>query len=369
MSEYRYLFYTLLNAQPTVELPLYGTNFSRLLNKAGDGNYTCHLGDENFSDADIIDGTRAGATQLVVERNKVLVWMGINWVRTWQEQSETFQFYGQTHESFLYSQLIEETLTFTNEDQRNIVIQLVEHMQAKPGADIGIVLPDQFPANDPDAIKRTVTFYDYEGWTYGKAIDYMVNYDEGLDWTIEPSWGPNDSPQLLLRVDNVIGAPEDSDTSPVFDYPGSIKNFWFPENASKGAVTTIGFGKGEGSSIVRSKVTDASLLSLGYPDLQRVYTNKDVSVQETLDSQTKAANDVNKVPIITPTVQMNIVEDVMPGSWSLGDFVRLNIQSRRFPNGLDLATRAIGWTLDPPDRESAEEFSIIIPGQEEVFDA
>lgn len=355
-ASYRYLFYDIMSQTPTIELPLYGTNFTRQLNRMGNGTFSQKLDVEGLSNADIIDGTMPGRTEMYVERNKRLIWGGIVWSRTWQEQSKSLQFSSQTFESWLFSQAIEEALAYTDEDQRNIVRELITHMQAKSiYSDIGIVVPDAFSDN----VVRTVDFSTYEGWTYGRAIDYMSEYDEGLDWTIEVAWGDDNKPTKRLRVNDVLGRSL-SDTSLVFDYPGNIKNFWWPESAAKGAVTVLGRGKGEGSEAIHSKYTHSDLLALGYPDIQRFYDNKDTSVQATLDSQTKAEADLLKVPAVVPTFELASAEIL----WNLGDYANFIIKSPRFPKEPNrFSSRIIGWELTPLRSDTSEELKLIIPGQ------
>lgn len=364
MTKYRYLFCDLLTNAVTIELPLYGTYFERIVGREGNATYTIQLGAEQLDDDEIINGTRPGRTKLFVERNGQLVWGGINWSRTWQEISSTFQYTGQTAESFFLKQFIEETLTFTDVDQRNIAIQLINHMQAKTGADIGLIVPDEYAVA---GIVRTVQFNDYEGWSYGKALNHLASFDDGIELTVDPAWSPDGTPGLYVRVDDQLGLPADAFNVPTFDYPGNIRNFWYPENASRGAVSTLGFGKGEGTSMKRSKYTDAALLADGYPDIQRAYDNKDVSDQATLDSQTLAAGRATSVPIVTPTFELDPEGDAPLGSWSLGDYIKIHIESRRFPNAIDVSTRAMGFTLRPAE-DSAEQIGLVVPEGEEIVD-
>jgi hypothetical protein len=362
VAEYRYIFYDVLTNTPTVELPLYGTWFTRELNRAGNATGAIPLGLEGFEDVDTIDGTLPGRTKMYVERDGQLVWGGIVWTRTWQEQSNSFSYTFQSMESFAYKNFIESTLTYTNTDQRNILRSLISTMQAKPSSDIGIVLPDVFPAG---GILRTETFNDYDGWTFGKAIEYMVKYDEGFDYTIESRWGTDEAPEDVLRVDNVLGASADI-TQLAFDYPGNVSNFYYPESAAKGGVSTLGFGKGEGETMIRSKYVAPGYLTTGWPDIQQSYDNKDVSVQATLDSQTQAYGRLRTLPVISTTLELNPDLDPPFGSWQLGDYANVHIESRRFPDGKELSVRIIGYELKPAKKGSdTEELRLVIAEVEE----
>lgn len=358
MSTYRYLFYDVLSNEATVELPLFGTFFSRELNKAGTGTCSVQLDMEGIRNVDVIDGTIPGRTKLYVERNGKIVWGGILWTRTWQEQSKTFNCNLQTIESFFAQQYIEASLSYVGVDQRNVLIRLIQDMQAKPSANIGLVLPEEFPLE----ISRLTNFFNYDGWSYQKAIEYMIKYDQGFDYTIESSWGADDKPQDVVLIGNVLGEPLET-TGAFFDYPGNIKNFYFPENTSRSAVTSLGFGKGEGTGMVRSKYTNPGLLEAGYPDIQQAFDNKDVSVQSTLDSQNKASAELLCPPITAPTLELDPSQDL--GSWKLGDYSHTNIVSSRFPDGFELSTRIIGYNLTPTSKSGAEEVKLVIAGAED----
>jgi hypothetical protein len=358
MTDYRYLFCDLLTRQVVHELPLSGVSFGRRLNKPGNATFSWALGDPAYDDQAVIDYVAPGRTSLFIERNGSLIWGGIIWSRTWNEAGEIFTYTCQTFESFFYRQFIESHLNYVAIDQRNMLIDLVITMQSKLGANIGIITPDRFLNSTP----RTENFWSYEGWTFGKAIEFLVNYDDGFDYTLEVNYDVNGDPAIFLRVDEVLGMPLES-TQLEFDYPGSIKTFYYPENASTGAVSVLGFGAGDGVTIVRSKVTDYTLLAAGYPDLQNSYDNKDVSVQGTLDSQTQETLDTTRVPVVLPTFELDAQAQPELGSWSLGDQCLINIDgSKRFPEGKVLTQRIIGYDAAPNSSEGLEEVKIILDG-------
>ncbi len=352
MATYRYLLYDLLTNQPTLELPFYGTWFTRLLNKAGNGTASVPLDIDGFDNRDIIDATEPGRNKLYVERNGKIVWSGIIWTRTWQEQAKQFNFTLQTLNSFFYDSLIETSLPFTDTDQRNVMRELINSLQAKPSSDIGLIVPSAFTDN----ILRTQSFYDYDGWTYGEAIDHMLTYENSFDYDIDPSWGPDDEPIDTLRLDDVLGKPE-ADDSPVLDYPGNIKNFWYPESAARSAVSVLGFGKGEGASMPRQKYVNPTYLERGYPDLQKPYDNKDTADSADLLSQVRAYAISHKPWIISPTVEVNPEMDIDLDMWAIGDYAKLDITSSRFPGEMrpTSAVRIVGWELNPPSKGVAEE--------------
>jgi hypothetical protein len=360
MAEYRYIFADLLTNEVTCELPLSGVTFSRRLNKAGSFGGSFGLRREGFDDATIIEGTTPGRTVLYIERDGALVWGGVIWSRTWQEQSYSFQYAGQTFESFFFKQDIRNSLIYVNTDQRNILIDLIEKCQAYPFRDLGVITPLPFS----NSILRSVTFNDYEAWTFGKAIDYMVEYAQGFDYTIDVRYGTNGDAQKVLLTDDRLGTPV-STSQLVFDYPGSIKNFWYPENASRAATTVYGIGAGEGSSMLRVILTSQQLLDVGYPELVEFYTNKDVSISGTLISKTASELARLVVPLSVPTYETNPEMQPKFGSYQLGDYAKMSIESPRFPDGKDFTTRIVGWDVTPTSSESQEQVKIVVSGEDE----
>lgn len=353
MAQYRYIMHDLTTNRNLLELPLFGTWFTRVLCRSGNGTASVKLGMEGYSDEEVLNATEPGRTKLYVERDGVIVWSGIVWTRTWNEQAQTLNMNLQTLESFFYVQYIESPLSYTNVDQRNIVRSLINVMQGKPGGSIALIVPTAFSNN----IVRSVDFARYDGWSFGRAIEYMVKYDQGLDYTIESRWSSADIPEDVVLIADVLGR-DVNQSKVIFDYPGTVKNYYYPENAAKGAVSMLGFGKGEGEEMKRSSYTHQKLLDAGYPNIQQTFDNKDVSKQSVLDNQTKASAIRFKVPVVTPTIELN--PDTF-GAWQMGDFVRLTIESRRFPNGFDLTVRAIGWELTPGKKgKQTEELKLII---------
>ncbi|SRR6266496_3757262 len=364
MAQYRYIFADLLTNSVLTELPIGGVSFNRILNAPGNWQGTMALGNENFSDQTIIDGTIPGRTAIYIERTNSagdvgLVWGGIVWSRTWQEQSLTFEYTGQSFESFTYMEDIRNSLTYTGVDQRNVLRDLITKMQAYPYRNINILVPSAFSNN----IVRTSNFNNFDSWTFGSAIEYMISFDAGFDYTIDCQYDSSGNLTKVLRTDNKLGTSVDT-TQLTFDYPGNIKNFWFPENASRGATTVSGVGAGDGQSMLRTVDTNQQLLDAGYPELVQYYTNKDVTNGTTLASQVRANLNQLKVPVSVPTFEINPGMTPEFGTYQLGDYAKFNIESRRFPGGKTISSRIIGLNVTPPSSDSQEEVSLVIEGQD-----
>jgi hypothetical protein len=361
MAKYRYIFADLLTDKVTVELPLYGTTFSRRICKVGEFGGSFGLNTDGINNGDVINGTIPGRTAVYVERDSQLVWGGIIWSRTWQEQSKSFQYYGQTFDSYLYLSDIRNTLKYVSQDQRNIVIDLLARSQAMPYRGLRIGAPPTFPNN----IVRTVDFFWYDAWTFGKAFDYMAEFDNGLDYYVDVRYDGFGDFERRLIVDNRIGASLD-DTQLTFDFPGSIKNFWYPENASRGATTISGIGAGEGAASIRSLAVKQALLDGGHPELVQFYTNKDIKSLTTLQSHLNQEMRLLQTPVVQPTYEIESDREPHFGSYALGDYAHIKLDSVRFETPLELTTRIVGWDVKPSQSSGAEEVKIITAGEEDA---
>jgi hypothetical protein len=359
MSTYHYILADLLTNSILLELPFKGASFSRKLNGAGSATFVFQLDSSGYDNQTILDSTIPGRTAIYVERNGALVWGGILWTRMYESEGKTLQYTAQTFESYLYKQIVESTQAFVNVDQRNILAAMISNMQAKPYSNIGIIVPTTFPT----VVKRTTTFWDYEVWSYGKVAENLVGYDDGFDYTIDVGYNAG-VPIKQLLIDNVLGVPATS-TNLAWDYPGGIKNYYYPESASAGATTVIGVGAGDGKAMLRSKAQNAKPLVGGYPDLQEVYTNKDVSIKNTLASQTKAELNRLAVPVATPTFEINPEIGPGLGDFALGDYGRVNITDPRFPTGTRLLVRVVGYDAQAAESDTSESLKLVLEGQDE----
>lgn len=360
---YRYLFADLLTNQINLELPLFGVTYGRAMNDAGNATLSFSLDSTGFNNQDVIDGTIPGRTAFYIDRNGQLIWGGVLWSRTYQAQAKVFSWTAQSFESFFNKQIIEEDLFYDEVDQREILGDLINHMQNKTAADLGVQVLPVSSVQEP--ILRTVEFKAFNAWTYGKAIDYMIEFDEGFDWTIDVVYGDLNEPTKILTTDNNIGSSQDA-TQLVFQYPGNIRNYYFPENASRAAVTTLGIGAGNEQLRLTSKVLGIDQIHNGWPNLMNIYQNDNVTVQETLDSQTALDNRIKRVPISVPTFQLGDPGETEVGSWAMGDYAKFFLQDPRFPDGVLINARIIGWDVTPSGTGGIEDVSLIIEGDEDV---
>lgn len=364
MPAYRYLFCDLLSNEVVFEAPCYGVSYGREINKASDGTLSINLDRTDYPNKSVIEATVPGKSAVYFERDGSLIWGGIIWSRTYQAQAKVFSYTMQTFESFFYKLPITTSQLFANRDQRNILCELLQAAQQGDSTDIGVTLPTGYPFTG--GVLRSPSFYDYDEWTFGKAFDYMAEYDQGLDWTIDVYYDENGLPAKRLLVSDFLGAESLENKGLVFEYPGNISNYYWPENASRSAVTVYGSGAGDGSAKLRTSYTTPGLIEAGYPNLGEIYTNADVSLAATLTSQVLQQAALLRPPITIPTFQVESDKEPQLGSWAIGDTARIVIEDARFPEGKDTTARIIGYTAAPPGDQSSEQCSLIIAGADDV---
>jgi hypothetical protein len=361
---YRYLFVDILSNRVIDELPCYGTWFSRQLSGAGNMTATIALNAKPYKNIDIKNATTPGKTALYALCNDVCVWGGPIWTRTYSPTAHTIQLSGQTWESWLSKFYPDNSLSYTNTDQRNIVVDLITRMQAVSLQNAQFTLPSTFPLSIP----RTENFPFSDLKSYGELVEYLSEYDDGFDYEILPYMDGSGILQRYVNLGNPKLGTSQSNSNLVFDYPGGITTYWYSENASAGAVKVYGVGGtvGEATDPIRSSYTQLDIAVLGsYPLFQEVFTNGDVTVQSTLDSQTKLFGNTNRVPIVSWTIDVDPSLDPVLGTWALGDHGHVMIEDNAFwDTPLSTYVRIIGWELTPPASDAVESLKLVLEGSD-----
>lgn len=354
---YSYLFVDILTNKVIAELPCFGTFFSREL--AGTGNMTASVAMNagGFSNRDIKNATTPGKTALYAICNDIVLWGGPIWTRTYQNQ--TVSMTGQTWESWGYKFYPTVDITYSNVEQRNIVIDLFTKMQAVAGQSALFTLPPNYPTQ----VSRTENFPLADLKSYGELVEYMSNFDVGFDYEITSEFDSTGTLQRYLKLGNPQLGQVQANSGLIFEYPGSITGYNYSENAADSAIKVFGVGAGDGPATLRSTVTQTDLAAGGtFPLLQQVYTNKDVTLQPTLDAQTRAFGKRKRTPLVSWTLDVDPTLDPLVGTWGLGSTALITVEdSAFFPDGAFQGyVRPIGWELQPPSSQGKESLKLIL---------
>lgn len=362
---YKYLFVDILSNKVLDELPCYGTWFSRQLSGVGQMTASLAMNANPYRNIDIKNATTPGKTALYALCNDLVVWGGPIWTRTYNPQSRALQLSGQTWESWPLKFYPDQSLTYSGTDQRNIVVDLLTKMQSVALQNAQFTLPGTFS----NQVVRTENFPITDLKSYGELIEYLSEYDNGFDYEILPYMDGNGILQRYVNIGSpTLGNPQHT-TGLVYDFPGSIVNYWYTENAASSAIKVHGIGGtvGDSPTPIRSTYTQADIVATGtYPLLQAVYTNGDVTVQSTLDSQTKLFGDSKRTPIVSWTIDVDPTLDPMVGTWSLGDHAHVMVEDTGFfDTPLSAYVRVLGWELTPPSKDEKESLKLVLEGSDD----
>lgn len=354
MSTYRYLFADLLTNVITAEYPLYGVWCTKKLSGSGNATFSIKLGSTQYATQDILENTTPGKTAFYIERDGVIIWGGIVWTRTYQAVSKSLSFTGQTFESYAYVRRSHTDLLYTQTDQCAIVINLWSRIQTPTEGNIGVILPSA------PAVTKLVDLnvYSYEHKKYGDIIDDLVKQHDGFDWTIDVGYSAGIITKSL-RIKDSIGTRYPA-SNLVFEFPGIISNYYYPENASQSSTLFTAVGAGDSSSALTAYFTDEQKLSAGFPIIDGIQVFKD---QDDLTNLTNVGRQLAHqltVPVPTPSFEIISGREPTFGSYGLGDEAYLAITDVRFPEGLSLVQRIIGWEFKPAETDNAEDIKLII---------
>jgi hypothetical protein len=360
--EYTYLFVDILTNRVLNEFPCYGTWFSTQLSGTGNMTATIACNSSPFDNRDIKNATTAGKTALYALRDGAVIWSGPIWTRTYSPQARAISLTGQTWESWANKFYPDISLAYTSVEQRNIVIDLLTRMQAVPLQNAQFTIPSNFSMQ----VARTENFPFADLKSYGELITYLSEYDNGFDFQIIGYLDTNGVLQRYVNLGNPHLGNAQTQSGLAFEFPGSISDYYFSESASEGAVKVYGVGGtiGDNTSPIRSSFTQSDLVASGtFPLLQSVFTNGDVTVQRTLDAQTKLYGNSKRVPVVSMTINVDPQMDPIVGTWGLGDQAYITIEDTGFfDTPFTGYVRAIGWELNPPSADAPETLKLVLEG-------
>lgn len=348
-SEFRYLTTNIYQSGSTVnpvisELPFTGVNFTSQLNSVGTFQGHVLLSGINTVDANVQDGTIPGKTILWVlysDPNSgatIPVWSGVIWAREYDSASQTLSITAQEMLSLYDKRRISTTKDYTvnpsnvnGYDPAYIGYQLMQYAEALPHGKTGLT----YTVNTtPYAVKKSYQGYEYKS-VYQAIKDLASNF---FDFAIKPAINPVDgSLYNYFIIDDPLGSAYNSQFSPIFQFPGNLLEYKFPEDASGAANKLYGLGYGANNTKVIATAIDSNKIgstgtwplledSANYIDIGDVKLLKDVTLGQ-----------LNAVSFPPTTIEIVIPPYVDPYygfGYAIGDMVRLDIRDDYFPLGL-----------------------------------
>lgn len=365
MPKYTYQFQDLLTQTPLDELPLYGVYFDKYLNTQGTFTGTIRMDNSKRKRDQILSATVPGKSALYVIRDNQPVWGGIVWSRTYNAAGRSMQFYAETFEGFANHQYNEidnfNAVLFTDTSQ--VIPNVWNQIQADPLANINMQMPDTLPNTvfGPNKVLRAI-----DQDNYGQIISDIASLDDaGFDYCTNVFKDGSGSIQRKLIVGRPLGRPPSTADALVFKYPGSITDYFWPENVSRAANRLLVKGAGSDTFAFRSIYIDTTSLQAGYPKLMAQMTFPNDNSFQLVQQRAQAQGVRIKPPLVVPTFNVNTLRDPVFGSYQLGDYVTFEINDPyRFPDGFRTQQRIIGWTLAPGSSEGVESGSVVIEGKD-----
>jgi hypothetical protein len=360
MATYRVNSTYLRKGYRIAELPLSDLSFSSELNGAGQLSGDLHLPSndpllaQTYNDA--VDEVRR---QLVVERDGTIVWCGIVWAAPYDDESQTRSVRAAETWSYYRRRTISTRRIYRNADQFAIARQLLSDAAAQTGGDIGVTI-----GTETSGVLRDRNYEAWERKNLGEAIEQLAEVNNGFDFGIDARWGPTGDIIKEFRLFYPRRGRRFASTGLVFEVGRNNLLSWdWPTDGTRYANRIINVGAGEAEKTLSTvqtnagQVTPASDGGAGYPLIEQVLSNVDVTRQGTLTAQAQLALTTYSQPVVVPTIVVRSDIDPIFGTYSMGDAMRFICQpglTPRFPDGIDTFRRIVGWTVNVTDEGSDE---------------
>lgn len=235
--------------------------------------------------------------------------------------------------SYWSSVFIRSTVTYTSIDQLAIARALVTAAQAVTGGNVLTAL-----GSETSGVNRTITYTAGSQPVIAEQIDLLSNMTSGFDYAWPVEWNGS-----TLRGRMLLGYPQLGTTTESYvakASPGRVRSSTMSVDAATLATSSWAIGAtGSGASGLAyvAQATDGTLLSAGYPILDKATAYSDISDTTTLQAHATADQVARGGTLTTVTATIPIV-DVLPSvlngvtspaAVGLGDTVRFERHARR----------------------------------------
>jgi len=341
---YTYLACDLISNAVLAELPLSQVTYQTLLNSAGTFSAKLPLMDARVKRLDPVATTQPTRTALYIDRDGVLVWGGIIWTRRYDSPSNSFALAGTEFWSYFKHRFLHTTLDYPapGTDEFIIVRDLINYAQFQGGGNIGIQV-----GSNTSGILRTLTHWLYEKKNIADEIERLAKLDNGFDFGIDVSY-VGGIPTKTLNLAYPRRGRAQGATGHVFEYPGNIISYVWPEDGTTQAVSATIVGAGEGTSMLTSTSVNTSMIDAGYPLVEEKFTYKEMTDPAAVASMAASLVRAYATPITLPQLTVRADVDPVLGAYIDGDDVRVRItDAARFPDNRGVAnTDGIDHSFD-----------------------
>lgn len=342
-AEFRYVMTNLYQSGSTpnpiiAELPFTDVSFTQQLNSIGTFQGHVLLSGINTTNLNVYNGTIPGKTILwvlytdPVTYASVPVWSGVIWAREYDSSSQTLSIGAQEMMSLYNRRRISTTKDYsaTFYDPMYIAYELMKYAEALPHGKTGLTY------NTNTSVYATKKLYEgYELKSVYQAIkDLASNF---FDFKIAPLVSGGN---LINRF--YLGDPlgtvysASSLLAPVFQFPGNLIEYKFPEDASGAANKLYGLGYGANNKKIIARAIDPTKITTGdWPLLEDTANYVDIGDLQLLKDLTLGQLNAISYPPTTIEVVIPPYVDPIYTSYNIGDQVRMDIKDDYFPAGLN----------------------------------
>lgn len=364
MSFYRYLLADLRTNAILAELPFTGVRFTQLLNNAGTFSGRLQISDLRETGYDIQGVTIPSRTAIYVDRDGVLVWGGVIWLRTYDSNTQSINVSAREFMSYFERRRISATTVFQNVDQLNIARSLINTAQSVTGGNIGIT-----QSSNTSGVNVTRVYFDYELKDLFSAIKDLSNANDGFDFAVDVFYDSTGTPIKRLNY----GYPQRGRTyiasdpdALVFELPGNLVDYEWPDDGAVTANKLYGIGpQSNEAKIIATAIAPADTVAAGYPLLEDSTTYNDQYDPTLLYQQTLSEVTARQYPVVTIKVTIPAYVSPVLGSYITGDECLLRITDARWPQpsgggfGYAATKRIVSITVEPGE-DGPERVTLVL---------
>lgn len=332
------------------ELPFTGVNFTSQLNSIGTFQGHVLLSGLNTSSLNVYDATIPGKTILWIIYNDqnggtFVVWSGVIWGREYDSSSQTLAVTAQEMMSVYNRRRISTTKDYSGSfyDPAVIARSLLQYTESLSHGNTGLTY------NGTTTAYATKMIYNgYELKSVYQAIKDLAS--RFFDFKILPAWNPVSG--YLYNQFQVFNGSTYSSTSPVFQFPGNVVEYKFPEDGAAAVNTLYGLGYGANNTKLLATAIDPALIVTGtqatWPLLEDTASYTDIpDVQLLKDLTLGQLNATSYPPTTLEIVIPPYIDPYYPYGYSVGDEARVDITDDFFPGGFDGILRIVGISVNP----------------------
>ncbi|GAA2141632.1 hypothetical protein GCM10009760_26000 [Kitasatospora kazusensis] len=350
MPVYTYLVADLMTNTILGELPLTSVTFSQVLNGAGAFSGELHMGDPRIKAAAVTNMTIPGRTALYVDRDGVLVWGGIIWTRAYDDATRVLTITGNEFWSYFRRRLISsDTIWPSPSDPLVMVRQIIGTAQNMPYGNIGVQI-----GTETSATVQSFGVHGYDLKPAGEAVEEMSVL--GFDFGIDVQYDSTGRPAKTLHLACPRRGRNATATGLMFEKPGNIAAYTWPDDATEQATAVYAQGSGDGVAMIRSTTSAPELLAAGWPLLETGVAYKDISVQTQLDGHARADMRKRRYVMTIPKLTVRADLDPVLGSYITGDECRIRITDEY--QSVDTYRRILLIEVTPPEDRTPESVDL-----------